>query len=70
MLNSFDLTEGNYYTYLRDSDIEIKVVVSVADVSMCAQVLGNVSLSVRQLGEDNGGRSKCSKSTGQNCAKT
>lgn len=57
MLNSFDLTEGNYYTYLRDSDIEIKVVVSVADVSMCAQVLGNVSLSVRQLGEDNGGNS-------------
>ena len=57
MLNSFDLTEGNYYTYLRDSDIEIKVVVSVADVSMCAQVLGNVSLSVHQLGEDNGGNS-------------
>ena len=57
VLNSFDLTERNYYTYLRESDIEIKVVVSVADVSMCAQVLGNVSLSVHELGEDNGGNS-------------
>lgn len=57
MLKSFDLTEGNYYTNLSKSEIEIKVVVSVADESMSAQILGKISLSVHELGEDNGGNS-------------
>lgn len=57
VLKSFDLTEGNYYTNLSKSDIELKVVVSVADESMSAQILGKLCLSVRELGEDNGGNS-------------
>ena len=57
MLKSFDLIEGNYYTKLSKSEIEIKVVVFVADESMRAQILGNISLSVHELGEDNGGNS-------------
>ncbi len=57
VLKSFDLTEGNYYTNLSKSEIEIKVVVSVADESMRAQILGKISLSVHELGEDNGGNS-------------
>lgn len=57
VVKSFDLTEGNYYTNLRKSDIELKVVVSVADESMSAQILGKLCLSVRELGEDNGGNS-------------
>lgn len=55
VVKSFDLTEGNYYTNLSKSSIELKVVVSVADESMCAQILGKLSLSVHGLGEDNGG---------------
>ena len=57
VLKSFDLTEGNYYTNLSKSEIDIKVVVSVADESMSAQILGKLSLSVHELGEDNGGNS-------------